>query len=194
MHIVMLSSECSPIAKVGGLADVIMGLRKSLVEQGHRVDIILPKYDCMDYQKIKELSTVYYDLPVMFQGEWRSNDILSGIVDGVRCYFIDAKWHKNYYNRGVIYGAPDDTERFAYFSKAAIEFLYKTNMNPDIIHSHDWPTALANVLLREIYYQEGMTHPRLVYTVHNLFNPASLFYDNYSGYYFKRNRVCRIVV
>lgn len=167
MHIVMLSSECSPIAKVGGLADVIMGLSKSLVEQGHRVEIILPKYDCMDYKKIEKLSIIYQDLPVVFDGQWHSNDIWSGTVDGVACYFIDAKWNKNYYNRNTIYGASDDTERFAYFSKAALEFLYKTNIVPDIIHTHDWPTALVNVLAREIYYHEGMTHPRLVYTVHN---------------------------
>lgn len=163
----MLSSECSPIAKVGGLADVVIGLSKSLQQRGHNVSIILPKYDCMQYEKIEDLKTVYYDLPVMYDGQWRANDVMSGIVEGVKCFFIDAKWHKHYFNRQTIYGESDDVERFAYFSKAALEFIFRTDMNPDIIHSHDWPTALVNVIQREIYYHEGMTNPRLVFSVHN---------------------------
>lgn len=167
MKIAMLSPECSPIAKVGGLADVVIGLSKSLQLQGHNVSIILPKYDCMRYDQISDLETVYYDLPVMYRGEWHANDVMSGIVEGVKCYFIDAKWYKNFFNRGKIYGENDDTDRFAFFTKAAMEFMFKVGMEPDIIHSHDWPTALANVLQREIYYKEGMRKPRLVYTVHN---------------------------
>ncbi|WP_372366501.1 glycogen synthase [Candidatus Uabimicrobium sp. HlEnr_7] len=167
MHIVMLSSECSPIAKVGGLADVVIGLSKSLQEQGHQVNIILPKYDCMQYDQIFDLQTVYYDLPVMYRGEWHVNDVMSGVVEGIKCYFIDAKWYKHFFNRGKIYGESDDIDRFAFFSKAAMEFMFKVNIEPDIIHSHDWTTALVNILQREIYYKEGMNKPRLVYTVHN---------------------------
>src|SRR5262245_43310619 len=126
MYIVMISPECTPIAKVGGLGDVVIGLSKALESGGHQVDIILPKYDNMRYDKIKNLHTVYENLLVPYGGRWFANNVMNGTVDGVNCYFIDTGWYKNFFNRGTIYGQKDDAERFAYFSKAALEFLYKT--------------------------------------------------------------------
>ena len=52
MFAVMIASECAPVAKVGGLADVVYGLSRELEIRGHAVEIILPKYDCMRYDHI----------------------------------------------------------------------------------------------------------------------------------------------
>src|SRR5260370_41293011 len=68
----------------------------------------------------------------------------------------------------MFYGQRDDDERFAFFCRAALEFMLKSNKRPDIIHCHDWQTGLAPVLLYEIYQHLGMTHPRVCYTLHNL--------------------------
>jgi starch synthase len=62
MFIVMLASECAPVAKVGGLADVVYGLSRELSIRGHAVEIILPKYDCMRYDHIWDLQPFYHDL------------------------------------------------------------------------------------------------------------------------------------
>lgn len=62
MYIAMIASECAPVAKVGGLADVVFGLSRELEIRGNAVEIILPKYDCMRYDQIWGLQVTYQDL------------------------------------------------------------------------------------------------------------------------------------
>src|SRR6185369_3308522 len=62
----------------------------------------------------------------------------------------------------------DDIERFAFFCRAALEFMLRANKHPEIIHCHDWQTGLAPVLLFEMYSHLGMRRPRVCYTLHNL--------------------------
>ena len=52
MYVVMIASECAPVAKVGGLGDVVFGLSRELEIRGNSVEIILPKYDCLRYDQI----------------------------------------------------------------------------------------------------------------------------------------------
>ena len=65
------------------------------------------------------------------------------------------------------YGCPDEARRFTFFSKAALEFLLKSNRRPDIIHCHDWQTGIVPVLLFEMYNRSGMWNQRVCYTIHN---------------------------
>lgn len=168
MFIVMITPECAPVAKVGGLADVIHGLSQELAIRGHAVEIVLPKYNCMRYDRIWGLNKVYSNLWVPFYDQWISCDVFFGYSDGLKCFFIEPHSRQEFFNRNAVYGQADDTERFAFFCRAAMEFLLKTNKHPDIIHCHDWQTALVPVLLYEIYQHLGMTHPRVCYTLHNL--------------------------
>ena len=62
MFIVMIASECAPVAKVGGLGDVVFGLSRELELRGNAVEIILPKYDYMRYDQIWGLQVTYQDL------------------------------------------------------------------------------------------------------------------------------------
>ena len=55
MYIVMIASECAPVAKVGGLADVVFGLGRELEIRGHAVEIVLPRYDCMREDQVWDL-------------------------------------------------------------------------------------------------------------------------------------------
>ncbi|HEB76151.1 MAG TPA: glycogen synthase [Nitrospirae bacterium] len=168
MYIVMVATECAPVAKVGGLADVVFGLSRELEIRGNSVEIILPKYDCMRYDHIYALQEVFHDLYVPFYDEWVHCTVFFGFVHGRKCFFIDPHSHRNFFNRGIYYGHHDDAERFAFFSRAALEFMLKANKHPDIIHCHDWQTGLVPVLLFDIYKYLGMTHPRVCYTLHNL--------------------------
>lgn len=167
MYIVQIAPECSPVAKVGGLADVVFGLARELELRGHSVEIILPKYDCMRYGAIWDLTVAYEDLWVpWYDGAIRCT-VWFGFVHGRKCFFIDPHSSDNYFNRGIFYGHGDDPLRFAFFAKAAMEFLLKSNKRPDIIHTHDWQTALVPVLLYEMYAGSGMSSVRAVHTLHN---------------------------
>jgi len=168
MYIVMLASECAPVAKVGGLGDVVFGLSRELEIRGNSVEIILPKYDCLRYDQIHDLRVAFQDLWVPWYDYSIHCTVYFGLVHGRRCFFIEPHSSQNFFNRRVFYGQADDDHRFAFFCRAALEFMLKSNRHPDIIHCHDWQTGLAPVLLYEIYQNLGMTHPRVCYTLHNL--------------------------
>lgn len=168
MHIIHIASELAPLAKVGGLADVILGLCRELSWKGHDVDIIIPKYDCMDSDQIRDMTIEMKDLMSFYDGEWHSNTIWMGWVENLKVYFIDPHHPKFFFNRGCFYGCDDDTERFLYFSRTAIEFIYKRPLNPDIIHLHDWETAIIAPLYRDMYQPLGLKKPKTVFTIHNL--------------------------
>jgi starch synthase len=168
MYIVMASSECAPVAKVGGLGDVVQGLSYELAIRGHHVEIILPKYDCLRYDRIFGLTKAYGDLWVPYYDKWIQCDVDFGYVGGLKCFFIDPHSEHSFFNRGLFYGHHDDVARFAFFSRAVLEFMLKTGKHPDVIHCHDWQTGLVPVLLFEMYKRLGMTHPRVCYTLHNV--------------------------
>jgi starch synthase len=168
MFIVMVTAECAPAAKVGGLADVVHGLSKELMLRGHAVEVILPKYDCMRYDRIYSLTKCYSDLWVPHYDRWIRCDVYCGSTDGVNCFFIEPHSERNFFHRGVFYGHHDDGDRFTFFCRAAMEFMFKANKYPEIIHCHDWQTGLVPVLLYEMFQHLGMRHPRVCYTLHNV--------------------------
>ncbi len=167
MYIVMIASECAPVAKVGGLADVVFGLAREMELRGHAVEIILPRYDCLREEHIWNLHVCYSDLWVPWDGGAVRCTVSFGFVHGRRCFFIEPHSHQAYFNRGACYGFWDDPERFAFFSKAALEFMLKAGKRPQVIHTHDWQTALVPVLLYEIYAAAGLGEQRVCHTMHN---------------------------
>jgi starch synthase len=167
MYIVQIASECAPVIKAGGLGDVIYGLSRELEIRDHCVEIILPMYDCMRYDQIWGLHEAYRDLWVPWYGGAIHCSVFCGKVHGRLCFFIQPHSGDNFFNRGHYYGALDDHMRFAFFSKAALEFLLVSNKRPDIIHCHDWQTGLIPVMLFEMYKWHGMWNQRVCYTIHN---------------------------
>ena len=131
------------------------------------MEIILPKYDYMRYDHIWGLQVTYADLWVPWFNNQVHCTVWFGFVHGRRCFFIEPHGAENFFNRPTYYGFADEHLRFAFFSKAALEFLYKANKRPDVIHTHDWQTALVPVLLCEIYRYHGMDRQRVCHTIHN---------------------------
>ncbi|HYK88973.1 MAG TPA: glycogen synthase [Acidobacteriota bacterium] len=168
MYVVMVSSECAPVAKVGGLGDVVFGLSRELEIRGNFVEIILPKYDCMRYDQIQDLQLTNMDLWVPWYQNAVHCSVYAGLIHGRKGFFIEPHSEHNFFHRHLFYGCGDDDQRFAFFCRAALEFMLKTNRHPDVIHCHDWQTGLVPVLLFEIYQHLGMTHSRVCYTLHNL--------------------------
>ena len=164
MYICMVSTEMAPVAKVGGLADVVTALSREMIKMGHRVEVIMPMYSCMRYDQIEDLHCVYEELWVPHYGEWRAEKVFQGTVAGVPTFFITGS---NYTERPSIYGHDNDIFCFTYFSRAALEFMFKTERRPEIIHCHDWGVALVPVLYYELYGSLGWNDSRCVFTIHN---------------------------
>jgi starch synthase len=156
------------VAKVGGLGDVVFGLSRELEIRGNSVEIILPKYDCLRYDQIYGLQVAYQDLWVPWYGGAVHCTVYFGFVHGRKCFFVEPHSEQNFFNRRIFYGHADDDQRFAFFCRAALEFMFQSGKHPDIIHCHDWQTGLVPVLLFELYQSLGVTHPRVCYTLHNL--------------------------
>lgn len=168
MYIVNIASELAPLSKVGGLADVLLGLSRELTWKGHNVDIIIPKYDCMDSNEVRDLTVDTQDLISEYNGEKFHNTIWMGWVENLKVYFIDTHHPRHFFDRGCIYGCDDDIERFLYFSRAALDFLFKKGLNPDILHIHDWHVSAVAPLYHDLYKNLGYNKPKVVLTIHNI--------------------------
>ncbi|MEL6262031.1 MAG: glycogen synthase GlgA [Cyanobacteria bacterium J06626_6] len=167
MYIVQIASECAPVIKAGGLGDVVYGLSREIDSRGHCVELVLPKYDCMRYDHVWGMHRAYNDLYVPWYDGVVHCSVDCGWVHGQLCFFIEPHSGDNFFNRGRYYGELDDHFRFAFFSKAALEFLLKSGKRPDVIHCHDWQTGLVPVMLYEMYAHHGMSSQRVCYTIHN---------------------------
>jgi starch synthase len=166
VYVVMVASECAPAAKAGGLGDVVSGLSRELAIRGNAVEIILPKYASLRYSDIWGLEPSHRNLWVPWYGGAVRCTVWFGYAQGQKCFFIEPHSEAGFFSRDRLYGYPDDAERFAFFSKAAVEFMMAANKRPDVIHCHDWETGLVPVLLRE-QYGAAMPDQRVCYTIHN---------------------------
>ncbi|OAY75564.1 putative starch synthase 4, chloroplastic/amyloplastic [Ananas comosus] len=167
LHIVHIAAEMAPVAKVGGLGDVVSGLCKALQRKGHLVEIVVPKYDCMNCELITDLKVLDVVVQSYFDGQQFNNKIWVGTVEGLPVYFIEPHHPARFFLRGQYYGEHDDFKRFSFFSRAALELVYQAGKKPDIIHCHDWQTAFVAPLYWDIYATRGFDSARICFTCHN---------------------------
>ncbi|CAM8915371.1 unnamed protein product [Rhodiola kirilowii] len=167
LHIIHIAAEMAPVAKVGGLGDVVAGLGKALQKKGHLVEIILPKYDCMQQDCVRDLRVLDTVVESYFSGRLYQNKIWTGTVEGLAVYFIEPQHPDKLFLRGQFYGEHDDFKRFSYFSRAALELLLQAGKKPDIIHCHDWQTAFVAPLYWDLYAPKGLNSARICFTCHN---------------------------
>jgi starch synthase len=166
MKILFVSSEGLPYSKTGGLADVIEGLPKALRQLGHDVAVLLPRY-----RGNKSVTTLISSVTLPLGTTLRFPAITEGQpIDGVRYLFVD---DPGFFDRPQLYGDksgdyPDNAERFAEFSRAAIECIKRVWL-PDVVHCHDWQTALVPVILRAQHAADPVVRSLpVVLTIHNL--------------------------
>ncbi|CAJ2677933.1 unnamed protein product [Trifolium pratense] len=167
LHVIHIAAEMAPVAKVGGLGDVVCGLSKALQKKGHLVEIVLPKYDCMQYDRIGDIRALDVVIESYFDGQLFKNKIWVGTVEGLPVYFIEPHHPDKFFWRGDFYGERDDFRRFSYFSRVALEFLLQAGKKPDIIHCHDWQTAFIAPLYWDVYVPKGLNSARICFTCHN---------------------------
>ena len=176
MKVCFIAAEAAPFVKVGGLGDVIGSLPKALRQLGVDARVVLPLYSSIDRERfgLKYKAYQFVDLG------WRHSycGIFETEVDGVPCYFID---NEQYFNRDSIYGQIDDGERFAFFSKAALEILPALDFKPDVVNVNDWHTALSVIYLDVLKSREAEFYKDMksVLSIHNIefqgrFNPYEM--------------------
>jgi starch synthase len=170
MKILFVASEVTPFAKTGGLADVTGSLPKELLQCGHDIRIVLPCYrevekGAMPVRKMRKGVEIRLGETV-HKGLLRQSSL-----DDIPVYLLE---NREFFHRDYLYGSPagdypDNHLRFAFFCRGVLELLKQVDFRPDIIHCHDWQTALLPYLLRyeradDLFY----SRTAVVHTIHNL--------------------------
>ncbi|WP_452225409.1 glycogen synthase [Lacinutrix chionoecetis] len=163
MKIIHISAECYPVAKVGGLADVVGALPKYQNDLGDDSAVIMPFYNNKFTQSNHFTSIFSSELSL---GETSyAFDVLTLTENllGFNIYFIDveALLYKDY-----VYSF-NDTERFLAFQIAALDWVITQDHKPDIIHCHDHHTGLTPFMLQESYKYETLNKIPVIFTIHN---------------------------
>lgn len=170
MKILFVASEVSPFAKTGGLADVTGSLPRALKKKGHDVRIIMPLYQCVEEDDFT-IRKVRKGVEITVNGEVRKGLLRQTSLDHIPVYLLE---NRDYFHRPELYGTPagdypDNSRRFGFFCRGVIELLKRMDFRPDVIHCHDWQTALIPVLLKYGHQEDPFYRKTaLVYTIHNL--------------------------
>ncbi|HMP88680.1 MAG TPA: glycogen synthase GlgA [Kiritimatiellia bacterium] len=183
MKIAFVSSEITPYASTGGLADVCRSLPNALVGLGHDVTCIMPMYRrVLESSWSIEDTGIRLSIPVGFHN-YRA-DIWKVRSDRQpNIYFIR---RDEFFDRSQLYNLPDrdyddNFERFVFFQKAVIAFIDHMNRPFDIVHAHDWQTGLMPLYLKYGMKGEGRKcREKTVFTIHNLAFQGIFNGDDYS--------------
>jgi len=176
MKVLYATSEAAPFLKTGGLGDVLGALPKAVAQAGIDARVIMPLYSDIPHNlrsQMEFIANFYVTI------SWRKTycGVFSAKVGNVTYYFID---NEQYFSRGQIYGEYDDSERFAFFSKAVLDVLNLIDFFPDVIHINDWQTALLPIYLEAFYRaDERFRNIKTVLSIHNIefqgkYNPIIL--------------------
>lgn len=179
LRVLMLSSEAAPVAKAGGLADMVSSLSTHLADLGHDVRLIVPHYRGVEVEITRRF-------PLRVQVGFRDEELrcVEAVLpqSQVKLYLLD---HPLFSDRDGIYGNeeveffPDNGKRFALLSRSAFALSAALNWRPHILHSHDWPTGLAPLYLRSLERRsearsearnrdEKENRPVSIFTIHNI--------------------------
>ncbi|XP_009345338.1 glycogen synthase isoform X2 [Pyrus x bretschneideri] len=166
MHLVHVTAEMAPIAKVGGLADVVTGLARASLLRGHTVHVMLPFYECIQKHQINDL-TLVATYNSFHHGNWIPTNAYTGIVSGIPVILIDPSHH--FFKGHHVYGGSyNELEAYLFFSRACLEWMQATGTQPDIIHVHEWQTGALPLLYWDMYHYLSLKKPRVVLTIHNM--------------------------
>lgn len=167
MKILFISSEMVPLAKSGGLGDVIGALPKAVREEGQDARVVMPLYKQIKDRYGDQLKFMRWSMNKL---GWRTmySGLFSMEIDGVPVYFIDNEYYFGHDSLYLDYAF--DIERFSFFQRAVLEALGDPmQFEPDILHLNDWQSGMIPVLLEAHYKAHGYhTNVQCIYTIHNL--------------------------
>lgn len=180
MRILMITSEATPFAKTGGLADVISALSYALKKLGHDVRIVMPRYYRINK---KDLVPLPGAMGVSIGNKEYWTEVFESTLPNsdIPIYFID---HEQSFGRDGLYGSifepdfSDNPKRFSILCHAAFQLCRKQHWIPNIMHAHDWQTSLVPVLLKFNEQYSDFRETASVFTIHNI---------GYQGIYGKKH-------
>lgn len=177
--IIFLGSEAAPFIATGGLADVLGSLPKELAKKDNLdISVILPLYGNIPQEYRKDFKFLT-NFNVSVGWRWQYAGVFLYEYKNVKFYFIDNEYY--FKREGNIYGFYDDGERFAFFSRAALDAIARLNIYPDILHCNDWQTAAAIIYLKGMYYgNEKFRRIKTVFTIHNIEYQGKFGMDTFS--------------
>ena len=164
MEIIHISAECYPMAKVGGLADVVGTLPRYQQELGHYVKVVVPMhrtkflYDhewVVDHKGSFGMGPFQYEYTIIKE---KHNTL------GFDLYCVDIF---GLLDREKVYTYEDDTERFTAFQIAVVDWLSNWQHRPDVVHVHDHHTALIPFMMQHCFAYRQLASIPTVLTIHN---------------------------
>lgn len=164
MEIIHVSAECYPVAKAGGLGDVVGAIPKYLNEAGHIAKVVMPMYRTKFLQNNEwevvhkgstNMSDYFFDYTVIKEA---TNKL------GFDLYLIDIY---GLLDRDKIYGYDDDSNRFTAFQIAFVDWLSVWLHRPDVVHVHDHHTGLIPFMMKYCYRYKHLATVPTVFTIHN---------------------------
>ncbi|MBR2322169.1 MAG: glycogen synthase GlgA [Clostridia bacterium] len=163
--VLFVASEANPFVGTGGLADVIGSLPKALAKgKKYDVRVVVPLYKDFAFSKDELTFLGSFNVELSWRNQYCG--VYEYNLEGVKFYFLDNEY---YFLRDGLYGFYDDGERFAFFSKASLSLMRFLDFYPDVLHAHDWQSALAVIYLKTLYrYDYGYDKIKTVFTIHNI--------------------------
>ncbi len=177
IRVLMVTPEAVPFAKTGGLADVAGALPVALASLGCEVRAVMPRYRQIDARAFGLEQIMPREVQQFGNAEIERDIWHRKTSDGVDWYFVNAP---AYYHREYFYSVgntdyEDNAERFAFFAQQALQLIKRLRWKPDVIHCHDWQTALVPAYLRNAVKTPMIDtrHPfyagvKTLLTIHNL--------------------------
>ncbi len=165
--ILFVGAEAMPFAATGGLGDVMGSLPAAMkaADPDSDIRVVMPLYGAVKEEWRSQMKTeAVFNVPLA----WRTIycGVLSLVKDGVTYYFID---NEQYFKRDTLYGHFDDGERYAFFCMAVLEMIEKVGFYPDVLHAHDWQSALSVVYLNCLFrWRREYAKIKTVFTIHNI--------------------------
>ncbi len=164
MEIIHLSAECYPVAKVGGLGDVVGALPKYQCQAGHYAKVVMPAYNTKFMHQNQWQNE--YEQEIDFGGYKLHYEVLKEKTNklgfDLYCILIDGLT-----NRDNVYSESDDTERFLAFQLATLDWMSQWKHQPDVIHCHDHHTALVPFMVRHCGRFQRLSKVKTIFTIHN---------------------------
>ena len=164
VRVLIAASEGLPFVATGGLGEVIGSLPKAIMKENNDhfdVRVILPLYESVGINEREQMDFLgHFNVKLAWRQQYCG--VFRTQKNGVTYYFIDNEY---YFRRSIPYGYYDDGERFAFFSKAVLDSVHLLDFEPDIIHSHDWQTALIPIYL---HFQYQHLQAKSIFTIHNI--------------------------
>lgn len=164
MEILHVSAECYPVAKAGGLGDVVGALPKYQNQLGHIAKVVMPMYRTK-FLYNNQWEVVHKGRITM--GPWGLDYTVireSTNMLGFDLYLVDIN---GLLDRDKVYGYDDDTERFTAFQIAVVDWVANWQHRPDVIHVHDHHTGLIPFMIKHCYAYRHLQNIPSVLTIHN---------------------------